>query len=114
MSWLLPRELSKKKYLPSRVQFPQHSCEGWFHPAQSRYGWRWLADRYDADHDGTITRQEFAGPDELFRRSEDVIDFSLAAPLAAPPVPYEPLPVPYEPVLFAPPAPIDPLFRPLP
>jgi hypothetical protein len=42
--------------------------EGWFHPAQSRYGWRWLADHHDADHDGTITQQEFPGSDELFRR----------------------------------------------
>jgi Ca2+-binding EF-hand superfamily protein len=41
---------------------------GWFHPGQSRYSWDWLAARYDADHDGTITREEFKGPAELFDR----------------------------------------------
>jgi hypothetical protein len=42
--------------------------EGWFHPGQSRYGWKWLAARYDANHNGTITRQEFTGPKDLFDR----------------------------------------------
>jgi Ca2+-binding EF-hand superfamily protein len=45
---------------------------GWFHAGQSRYSWDWLAARYDADHDGTITREEFLGdqkgPAELFDR----------------------------------------------
>jgi hypothetical protein len=42
--------------------------EGWFHGSQSRYGWEWLAARYDADHNGTITRHEFDDPSELFER----------------------------------------------
>jgi hypothetical protein len=42
--------------------------EGWFGPGQSRYGWDWLARRYDADDDGVITAEEFAGPPELFER----------------------------------------------
>jgi Ca2+-binding EF-hand superfamily protein len=42
--------------------------DGWFHPGQSRYGWKWLAARFDADKDGTITRKEFRGPAELFNR----------------------------------------------
>jgi hypothetical protein len=42
--------------------------EGWFHPAQGRYGWDWLTARYDADKDGRITREEFLGPGELFDR----------------------------------------------
>lgn len=42
--------------------------EGWFHPSQSRYGWDWLATRYDADKNGRITRAEFQGPAELFDR----------------------------------------------
>jgi EF hand len=42
--------------------------EGWFHPAQSRYGWQWLAGRYDADDEGEITREEFPGPAEWFDR----------------------------------------------
>src|SRR6267154_2800538 len=29
--------------------------EGWFHAGQSRYGWDWLARRYDEDGDGVIT-----------------------------------------------------------
>jgi hypothetical protein len=41
---------------------------GWFHPSQSRYGWTWLARRCDANHDGVITREEFHGPNESFRR----------------------------------------------
>jgi len=27
---------------------------GWFAPSQSRYDWRWLAERFDGDGDGTI------------------------------------------------------------
>jgi hypothetical protein len=42
--------------------------EGWFGPGQSRYGWEWLARRFDADEDGIITAEEFAGPPELFER----------------------------------------------
>ncbi len=46
--------------------------DGWFKKqGQSRYGWDWLADRYDANHDGRITREEFkraGGPPEFFDR----------------------------------------------
>jgi hypothetical protein len=42
--------------------------DGWFHPGQSRYDWKWLAARYDANGDGVITRKEFTGPAELFDR----------------------------------------------
>jgi hypothetical protein len=42
--------------------------EGWFHAGQSRYGWDWLARRYDEDGNGVITDDEFAGPAELFER----------------------------------------------
>jgi hypothetical protein len=41
--------------------------QGWFHGGQSRYGWAWLAARYDADHVGRITAAEFHGPAELFK-----------------------------------------------
>jgi hypothetical protein len=41
---------------------------GWFHAGKSRYDWKWLAARYDADGDGVITRKEFTGPAELFDR----------------------------------------------
>jgi hypothetical protein len=42
--------------------------DGWFHPGKSRYGWKWLAERYDLDRNGKITRDEFEGPSELFER----------------------------------------------
>jgi Ca2+-binding EF-hand superfamily protein len=42
--------------------------DGWFHDSKTRYDWKWLAARFDANHDGTITRQEFGGPKELFER----------------------------------------------
>src|SRR5581483_4792634 len=31
---------------------------GWFHDGQSRYGWEWLADRYDWDGDGVVLRDD--------------------------------------------------------
>ncbi len=40
----------------------------WFHPAQSRYGWPWLARRCGKNGDGKIRFEEFAGPSELFDR----------------------------------------------
>jgi hypothetical protein len=33
--------------------------KGWFHGGQSRYGWQWLAKRYDRDADGAIFSDEF-------------------------------------------------------
>jgi hypothetical protein len=42
--------------------------EGWFHPGQSRYDWKWLAVRYDKNGAGAITRKDFTGPAELFDR----------------------------------------------
>ncbi len=52
---------------------------GWFHPAQSRYDWKWLADRMDADHDGAVTPDEFTGPKELFDRLDRNRDGRLTA-----------------------------------
>lgn len=40
--------------------------DGWFRPSQSRYDWKWLARRFDADGDGRITPAEFKGSRELF------------------------------------------------
>jgi hypothetical protein len=40
----------------------------WFHPSQSRYDWKWLAQRYDKNGDGKITAEEFSGPEMLFER----------------------------------------------
>jgi hypothetical protein len=35
-------------------------AEGWFHGGQSRFGWEWLAKRFDRDHDGLISTEEMA------------------------------------------------------
>jgi hypothetical protein len=52
---------------------------GWFHPSQSQYSWKGLAGRMDADHDGAITPEEFAGPRELFDRLDRDGDGRLTA-----------------------------------
>lgn len=53
--------------------------EGWFGPSQSRYGLKWLAARYDADHDGVVSRDEFKGPASLFDRLDRSRDGVLSA-----------------------------------
>jgi EF hand len=52
---------------------------GWFHPSQSIYSWKQLAERMDADHDGAITPEEFTGPRELFDRLDRDGDSRLTA-----------------------------------
>jgi hypothetical protein len=37
---------------------PSDGSGGWFHDGQSRYGWEWLADRYDFDGDDMILRDD--------------------------------------------------------
>jgi hypothetical protein len=80
-----PRPLSYWQWLrqaPPRIRVPEivemawalvtggdlEGGVGWFHPGQSRYGWDWLAAKYDTNHDGEISREEFKGPAELFER----------------------------------------------
>jgi thiol-disulfide isomerase/thioredoxin len=58
---------------------PIEPGHAWFHPAQSRYGWKWLAERMDADHDGAVTPEEFTGPRELFDRLDRDRDGRLTA-----------------------------------
>jgi hypothetical protein len=41
--------------------------DGWFHPGQSRYGWKWLAERCQV-RDGVITPRDFPGSLSLFQR----------------------------------------------
>src|SRR5437660_6184513 len=53
--------------------------EGWFHSGKSRYSWDWLAENYDADKDGKITRKEFPGDDALFARLDRNHDGVLTA-----------------------------------
>jgi alkylhydroperoxidase family enzyme len=42
--------------------------DGWFHPGQSRYGWKWLAERHGIPPGGAIPRAQFHGPEALFAR----------------------------------------------
>jgi cytochrome oxidase Cu insertion factor (SCO1/SenC/PrrC family) len=42
--------------------------DGWFHDAELRYDWNWLAGRFDRDHNSAITSEELAGPPALFDR----------------------------------------------
>lgn len=53
--------------------------EGWFHGSQTRFGWKWLAARFDANHDGSISREEFKGPPELFDRLDRNRDGALTS-----------------------------------
>jgi hypothetical protein len=53
--------------------------DGWFHGAQSRYSWDWLAARFDADKDGKIDPREFPGSAELFVRLDRNHDGVLTA-----------------------------------
>jgi len=41
---------------------------GWFHPAESRYGWEWLAAAHGVAAKGEITKERFRGRPELFAR----------------------------------------------
>jgi hypothetical protein len=41
---------------------------GWFGPASRRYEWKWFAERYDANRDGRVTRDEFGDASEFFER----------------------------------------------
>lgn len=38
---------------------PPDDGKGWFHGGRSRYGWDWLAGRYDQNGDGQISADEF-------------------------------------------------------
>jgi Ca2+-binding EF-hand superfamily protein len=40
---------------------------GWFHESESRYGWAWLAGRFDINKDGILTAEELKGSAPLFR-----------------------------------------------
>lgn len=52
---------------------------GWFHPGESRYGRDWLSARFDADRDGTITREEFTDVPRTFSLLDRDQDGALTA-----------------------------------
>lgn len=41
---------------------------GWFHATESRYGWKWLADRFDTDKDNAVDFDEFKGTESAYDR----------------------------------------------
>ena len=69
---------------------PPDDGKGWFHSGQSRYGWQWLADRFDSNRDGTVSPDEFPPDasdlltrldrDEDGRIDEDDLDWSSNSP----------------------------------
>jgi thiol-disulfide isomerase/thioredoxin len=42
---------------------PSRTTTGWYRGGKSRYGWAWLAGRFDADRDGVVTAGEFGASD---------------------------------------------------
>jgi alkylhydroperoxidase family enzyme len=44
------------------------SGEGWFGPSDSRFSWKWLAERHGIANDGAITREQFRGPEHWFNQ----------------------------------------------
>lgn len=42
--------------------------KGWFHPGEMKYGWAWLAGRFDEDGDGAVIADEFPGSAKDFAR----------------------------------------------
>ncbi|MBI1917213.1 MAG: redoxin domain-containing protein [Planctomycetes bacterium] len=53
--------------------------EGWFHPGQGRYGWKWLADKHGIKLRESIPRAKFAGSEALFARLDRNKDGELRA-----------------------------------
>lgn len=48
---------------------PPDDGKGWFHGGQSRYGWQWLAGRFDSNGDGAVSADEFPpGASDLLSR----------------------------------------------
>ncbi|HEX7379619.1 MAG TPA: hypothetical protein VF278_21020 [Pirellulales bacterium] len=69
---------------------PPDDGKGWFHGGQSRYGWQWLADRFDSNGDGTVSPEEFPAVaadllarldrDEDGKVNKDDFDWSSSSP----------------------------------
>lgn len=57
-----------KMYLAITRGSMMGSGEGWFGPAQSRYGWAWLAERHGGGDSEEIPADKFLGSPEQFRR----------------------------------------------
>lgn len=55
------------------------SGDGWFGPAQSRYGWKWLTERHELSPDAEIPADKFRGTAEWFRRLDRNLDGKIVA-----------------------------------
>jgi hypothetical protein len=67
---------------------------GWFHPAETRYTWEWLAEKHGISPKEAIPKDRFRGPAELFGRLDrngdgviraDDLDWSPPRPKGPPP-----------------------------
>ncbi|HEY1860552.1 MAG TPA: hypothetical protein VGG61_09375, partial [Gemmataceae bacterium] len=53
--------------------------DGWFHPGQTRYGWKWLAEKHGIKPGDAIAREKFLGSEALFARLDRNKDGQLRA-----------------------------------
>src|SRR5262249_25592261 len=82
-----PKKAAGRLRLPEAVEMVLAILEGsgagrgggWSPPSQSKYDWKWLARRADANGDGVITRQELKAPRALFDRLDRDGDGKLTA-----------------------------------
>ncbi|MBC7853687.1 MAG: redoxin domain-containing protein [Pirellulaceae bacterium] len=51
--------------------------EGWFHPGQTRYGWKWIAERHGENLFATIPKDKFKGPEATFAALDRTADGQL-------------------------------------
>ncbi|MBS0201361.1 MAG: deiodinase family protein [Planctomycetes bacterium] len=55
------------------------SGDGWFGPAQSRYGWKWLTEQHELTPDDEIPADKFRGTAEWFKRLDRNLDGKIVA-----------------------------------
>src|SRR5262245_21973163 len=86
-----PAEAAEMLWLILEKGSVMTGTDGWFHPGESRYGWKWLFERFDADKNEKITKEELKGPPEFFTRldrnrdggiTQDDFDWSSASAFA--------------------------------
>src|SRR5262249_10584634 len=83
--WAFEREFTHMLFSMANPATMMGGGGGWWKPSQSRYDWQWLADRYDSDGEGKISREQLNGGAGLFNRldrdrdgyiTEDDLDWS--------------------------------------
>jgi len=58
---------------------PLEGGSGWFRRAEKRHDWRWMLQRFDADDDRDVEREELPGPGAFFERLDRDRDGVLTA-----------------------------------